>query len=95
MTTFAASAHPAGCAIAWATKNEILVEIPCAKGPPYIVRYKRTAKGLAEALNVMVKNEAKATYSLVDHPAVRRPIVGFSDSQREQARLALKRLKIT
>ena len=96
MTTFAPSARPPGCAIAWATKDGLYVEIPCKDGPPYIVRYHKTTKGLSEALNVMVKNEAKApTYHATEHASVRRPIRDFSDDQRSSARAALKRLKIT
>jgi hypothetical protein len=104
MTTFAKSAKPEGTAIAWATQTDILVEIPCADGPPYIVRYKRTLKGLSEALNVMVKDAAKATYDIQDRPRakadaphskVRRPVGNYSNDMRASARAALKRLKIT
>lgn len=104
MTNYASSARPPGCAIAWATPTDILVEVPCQGGPPLIVRYKRTLKGLAEALNVMVKDASKATYDIQDrprgkadapHPLIRKPVSSFSNDQRSAARLALKRLKIT
>lgn len=95
MITFAKTARPEGCAIAWATKTEIFVEIPCKDAPPMIVRYHKTTKGLAEALNVMVENEAKAPTYLATHPKVRRPVGNYSPDMREAARNALKRLKIT
>lgn len=102
MTTFAPSARPSGCAIAWATAKEIFVEIPCAGLPPYITRHKRTASGLAEALGVMVEHEAKGTRGIAmrkqrtaspsDHPKIRRPAASFTDDQRARARDAVRRL---
>lgn len=98
------SARPLGTAIAWATKTELFVEIPCKDGPPYICRYPKTANGLAQALNVLVENtKASTTYAIQDrtrtakptlaHPKVRRE-APITESQREAARAVLKRLKI-
>ena len=69
-------------------------------GPPYICRYPRTAEGLANALNVLIDNPerplgGKARTVPAKHPAIRRPAVEFTESEREAARLALKKAGIT
>jgi len=90
MTTFAPSARPPYAAIAWATKEELFVEIPCKDGPPYVCRYKRSVEGLASALNVLVSNPS-------DKRTMLRPVVSivkFSPSMREVTREILKRRKI-
>ena len=89
MSTFAPSARPQWAAIAWATKDEIFVEIPCKDGPPYICRYAKSTIGLAAALNIMVKNPASEK-----PPKQENPFVKFSPSMREVTREILKRRKI-
>ena len=75
MTIPALTARPPSAAIAWATPDAIFVEIPAkAGGPPFICRYKRTASGLAAALNILIQHE-DATYIPLhslngDHPLV-------------------------
>ena len=56
MTSFALTARPKAAAIAWATKTEIFVEIPCRDGPPYVCRYPKSTTGLASALNILIEN---------------------------------------
>ena len=90
--TFAPSARPQYAAIAWATKDEIFVEIPCKDGPPYICRYHKTESGLAAALNIMVKHHSEETHRAATRAM--RPLVKFSPSMREVTREILKRRKI-
>ena len=98
--TFADTARPANAAIAWATKDAVFVELPSRAGPVYVVRYPRTAEGLANALNVLIDNperpsNGKARTVPAKHPAIRRPAVEFTESEREAARAALKKAGIT
>lgn len=101
------SARPKGCAIAWATKTEIFVEIPSANPdhPPYIARYRKTAQGLAAALNILIEHEEPARRSVpASHPALvtkratasepkpTKPRASWAtDEQREATRFLLKR----
>lgn len=93
---------PPNAAVAWATKNEILVQVPSKTGPAYICRYRKSTHGLAEALNVLLENEAPQ-YSL-DQPIKDRPVriaqtkqgkikrqIRYSDEMREKARAILKK----
>ena len=96
MTTFATTARPTKAAIAWATKDGIFVEVPHKDGPPLIVRYHRTAEGLALALNVLIEHEDRGTRSIArDHPKVRYvgvPKPAFTDAQRAAASEALAKV---
>lgn len=102
------TARPKGCAIAWATKTEIFVEIPSANPdhPPYIARYRKTAQGLAAALNILIEHEEPVLRQVpASHPAVltaKRTTGGeakpqklragwASEEQREATRFLLKR----
>lgn len=101
--TVLTTARPAGCAIAWATKDAIFVEIPCRAGPPYIVRYRKTLDGLTAALNILIEHEEPAHRPVpAAHPIAKRAPTGASaraawatDAQREKAREILRKLKIT
>lgn len=100
MTTFSTSAHPPSVAIAWATKTELFVSIPCRDAPPYVCRYPLTPDGLASALNILVEYPTvhSSTNSFDQtakpHPKVRRPNVKFTDSHRDAAAEVLRKLKI-
>lgn len=91
------SARPPRAAIAWATRDGLFCEIPCASGPPLIVRHKATPEGLALALHVLLEapDHSPAPKPTADHPMVRRPVPTFDDTEREKVRGILKGLKIT
>ena len=98
--SYASSARPPTAAIAWATRDELLVELPTKAGPPYIVRYRKTVEGLSAALNILIEHQDAAPKPIAqaDHPAVtkisnRAPWAG--DAERERVREIMKRLKIT
>lgn len=101
--TVLTTARPPKCAIAWATKDAIFVEIPCRDGPPYIARYRKTVDGLTAALNILVEHDDPAPRpQAIAHPAVKKVPQGASaraawatDDQRAKAREILKRMKIT
>lgn len=86
--------NPTPRAIAYATRDGLFVEIPCKDGPPYTVRYHRTAEGLAAALNILIEHEAATTTQITDHPAIKRPLAKFTDGNRQAALDVLRRLKI-
>lgn len=92
MTQAATTARPANAAIAWATKDAIFVEYPVkGGGPPYIVRYHKTAAGLAAALNILIENSAPAAQSPANHPAIKRKGAG-SAAQQELAADVVRRM---
>lgn len=98
MVTALKSFIPPNAAVAWATKDEILVSIPQKSGPPYICRYHKTTNGLAQALNVLLENEAPK-YSLERskvqlEPFIKRE-VRYTEAMREKTREILKRRGIT
>ena len=101
MTTFATTARPPTAAIAWATKDELFVEIPTKSGPPYICRYRKTVDGLSAALNILIEHQEATSRNVPqDHPAVKKSTATprapwATDEQRQRARDLLKRLKIT
>ena len=100
MTTSAPSAKPQSAAIAWATKDELFVEIPSIDGPPYVCRYKLTPEGLASGLNILIQHPTvhSSTNSFevnpTTHPKIKRPNVKFTDSHRNAAAEVLRKLKI-
>lgn len=98
--TFATTARPPRAAIAWTHGDNIFVEMPHkdTSQPPVIVRYRKTVDGLASALNILVEH-ADTPYSRpvadpnANHPAItRKSKVNATESQREAARLALRKL---
>lgn len=92
---FALSARPASAAIAWATRDGLFVEIPCASGPPLICRYRATEEGLRLALNVLLETPERAPRKpTAEHPMVRRPKPEFDDAERGKVRDILKNLKV-
>lgn len=95
--SFLPSARPPKVAIAWATRDGLFCEIPCASGPPLIVRYRATPEGLAIALHVLLEapDHSPAPKPTADHPFVHRPALTFNEGEREQVRGILKNLKIT
>ncbi len=95
--TFATTARPTSAAIAWATKDNIFVEIPCKDGPPLITRYAKSIDGLQSALNILLQHPEKINRTIPkDHPKIKRPDAGpYTERQRESVRGILKRLKIT
>lgn len=83
--TVAKSGRPPGAAIAWASTDGIFVEFPTKSGPPYIVRYKKTAEGLQSALNILLENPAPSPTAIPkDHPAIRK-IVAATPAVRSAA----------
>lgn len=94
--TSLSTARPSTAAIAWATRDGIYVEIPCAFGPPYIARYRATEEGLRLALNVLLETPERAprTATSPNHPAIRRPKPVFDDAERGKVRDILKTLKV-
>src|SRR5690348_13548453 len=96
MTTFATTARPKNVAIAWATKSNIFLEIPCKDGPPYICRYHRNVDGLAAALNILVANAETETRTITrDHPRIAKNIAKVPETSRERAREVLKKMGLT
>ncbi|MDE2107069.1 MAG: hypothetical protein KGL39_58220, partial [Patescibacteria group bacterium] len=99
--SFLTTARPKNAAIAWAYGDCLYVEIPHkdTSMPPVIVRYHRTAMGLADALGILIEH-AEAPYSRptrdvnAGHPAIKqvKSKVTASEDQREAARLALRKL---
>ena len=75
-TNVAKHARPPHVAIAWATKDAIFCEIPMTGGgPPYVVKYPKSASGLARAFGVLGMYEAQSTPIEgrdTDHPKVVR-----------------------
>ena len=95
MSTFAPSARPPRTAIAWAAADGIYVEIPCKDGPPYITRYHKTEAGLIAALNILIEHQATETRTVArSHPKLRKVGPSFDESERAEARLALKKAGI-
>lgn len=98
------SARPPHAAIAWATKDALYVEIPhkLPGNPPFIVRYRKSTDGLAQALNILLEHaDAPYTRPPVDpnaaHPAIKRAKLSApnaSEDQREAARRALAKIGI-
>lgn len=103
MNTFATTARPKATAIAWATRDAIFCEIPCADGPPYIARYRKTVEGLTAALNILIEHDEPTPRQVpTAHAKITKVPQGASaratwatDDQRQKAREILKRLKIT
>src|ERR1041385_3603618 len=102
--TFATSARPRGCAIAWATKDSLYAEIPCRdNGPPFIIRERKTAEGLARILNVLVEHDDRQpNLTPATHHKVTKVPKGATsraswatDDQREATRNILARMGIT
>lgn len=99
--TALSTARPPRAAIAWATRDNLFVEIPHKDPslPPYICRYPRTAVGLASALNILIEHaEATANRPLRDinanHPAIKhaKATVPATEDQREAARVLLRKM---
>lgn len=98
MTAQAAStARPPSTAIAWATRDGLFVEYSVKDGPPLIVRFRKTADGLAAALNILLEHPSAETYNVArTHPKTKfGPKASFTDEQRAGAREVLKKLGIT
>lgn len=83
--TAAKTARPATAAIAWATADGIMIEYPVKNSPHnYIVRYPKTAEGLAQALNLLIENPAPNLTPLPNHPAVQ--VAASTKAARERKR---------
>lgn len=97
MTSALPSARPPSATIAWATRDGLYAEIPCASGPPFIVRYPLTTLGLQQALNALLDkpDHTGAKPGAEPHPKVKRPLVTFTDDQRASVRAVLKAKGIT
>ena len=93
---FAITARPLKAAIAWVNGKDIFVEIPCKNGPPLITRYRKTAEGLAAALNIICETPEVESRTLVQtaHPAIRRPRPVFDETERQGVRDVLKKLNV-
>ena len=93
---FAITARPLKAAIAWVNGKDIFVEIPCKNGPPLITRYRKTAEGLAAALNIICETPEVESRTLVQtaHPAIRRPKPVFDEAERQGVRNVLKKLNV-
>ncbi len=81
----------------WAGDNDIFMEIPCKKGPPYISRFPKTEAGLGKALAIM-KDAYEAHKPAPPYAPpkqdYRRRAVNFTESQRDNALEALKKAGI-
>jgi hypothetical protein len=89
------TARPPRAAIAWVSGNSIFVEIPCKGAVPYITRYRKTAEGLAAALNIICENPEVESRTLVQaHPSIRRPKPVFDEAERQGVRDVLKKLNV-
>lgn len=91
--TYATSAYPPNTAIAWATRDEIFVQYPMKSGgPPFITRFRKTADGLAQALNIIIEHAAPSPRPIpTSHPAIQRKGTGTAE-QREMAAAIVRRL---
>lgn len=92
---------PPNAAIAWATKDNLFVQMATPNGPPVIVRFKKTIDGLAAGLGILIEDSAPAPRRLAnasqisaDHPIIKRPKPKYSETEREAAREALKKAGI-
>lgn len=95
--TAATTARPARCAIAWATKDAIFVEIPCSQPgqPPYIARYPKTERGLIGALNILIEHEEAAPRSIpTSHPAITKPKIERAPWATDRQRQVMRELLI-
>ena len=95
--TLAPTARPPKTAIAWATKDAIFVEIPCAAAgqPPFIARYRKTVDGLTAALNILIEHEEPAARSVPQaHPAITRPKINRVPWATEDHRAKVRELLI-
>jgi hypothetical protein len=90
------TARPPRAAIAWAHGDSIFVEIPCKGAVPYITRYRKTAEGLAAALNIICETPEVESRTLVQvaHPSIRRPKPVFDEAERQGVRDVLKKLNV-
>lgn len=53
MTTTASSAAPPWAPRIWIEGLDLLVELPCNSGPPYIMKFPVTEAGLSKAINIL------------------------------------------
>lgn len=95
--SIAATARPAWAVTAWATDNDIFIELSGVHGP-HISKFPLSEAGLSKALNLMRSCHKKMASPLYQAPGVNpayKPKGDFNEQQRERAREVLRRLKIT
>lgn len=100
-STTAPHASPPWARTVWADASAIFVEVPDASGgAPYVMKFSRSENGLGKALELLrsaYERADRTNYSTPkDDPRIKRKgqTFAFNDSQRDNARAVLRKLKM-